>query len=66
VWTDRFSYCSDIRIKRKIIQTSTHFITKYFDLTVSSVRNCCITRILKCVDLNVQRKTLEGGEGEVQ
>lgn len=38
----------------------THLITKNFDLTITPVGNCCVTRILECVDLYMQRKTLNG------
>lgn len=38
----------------------THLITKNFDLTVTSVRQGCVSWIFECVDLNVQWKTLEG------
>lgn len=37
----------------------THLITKYFDLTITSVTQICVARILESVYLNVQRKTLE-------
>lgn len=38
----------------------THLITKNFDLTITSVGDVCVARILECVNLYVQRKTLKG------
>lgn len=44
---------------QKLIR-STHLITKNFDLTVTSVRQGCVSWIFECVDLNVQWKALKG------
>lgn len=65
VWNLR-EYCKTINIvsnrrhQKAINQSLTHLITKNFDLTITSVGNSCVSRILKRVDLYVQRKTLDG------
>lgn len=48
----------------KNLKLSTHLITKNFDLTITSVGDIRVTRILECVDLYVQRKTLKADERE--
>lgn len=46
-------------IHKALNSFTTHLITKNFDLTITSVGDGRVTRILKCVDLYMQRKTLK-------
>jgi hypothetical protein len=55
-----FVYSRDKKTRGNKETFMTHLITKNFDLTVTSVGDVGVARILERVNLYVQRKTLKG------